>query len=204
MVDFYMSARKSQPVHPARPPQVHFRSTRPTPPPNLNPMSTPIDLASERGALVRGLIQAQSPMWSHVVVRSIAYDDHARTYTCFLYGHSAGGVGCLNHPHTRHDGGGAVIWFQVTIHGVRQRCTHRTFTDVSTGVKCRAYVSPAHRNGYTVEAMIRLFPSSVPVHRGSTARRRQHLAPAVSVQDIYNQHGSDYDVLAHEEWFNQP
>ena len=79
---------------------------------------------------------------------------------------------------------------------------HRTFTKPQTGVKCQSYESPYLRKGYTTEVMMRLFPSSVPAR--SSASRRQHLTLPVSVQDIYNQAGSNYDVLAHEEWFNPP
>ena len=102
----------------------------------------------------------------------------------------------------KHEDERSAIWFEVTIYGIRQRCSHRTFTNPQTGVVCKAYTSPFHRKGYTTEAMVRLFPSTVPV-RSSTSPRRP-LAAAVSVQDIYNQHGPDYDILAHEEWFNQP
>ena len=165
-------------------------------------MSTMIDVASERGALVCRLIRQQHEMWSHVKVTRINYNDEEKTYTCSLGSNSAGGFGCLNHPRMKHEDGRTVIWFQVTIYGVRQRCLHRTFTNTQTGVHCKAYVSPHQRRGYTVETMMRLFPSSVPVR--SSASPRQPLVFPVTVQDIYNQHGSSYDVLADEEWFNQP
>jgi hypothetical protein len=110
----------------------------------------------------------------------------------------------LNHPCMKHEDARTVIWFQVTIYGIRQRCQHRTFINTQTGVQCKAYMSPFHRKGYTIDLMMRLFPSSVPVR--SSASLRQHLALprlSVTVQDIYNEHGSNYDVLADEEWFNQ-
>jgi hypothetical protein len=165
-------------------------------------MPTVIDVASERGSLVSRLIRGQNPMWFAVNLSRISYDDQARTYTCYLRGNSAGGFGCMNHPCMKHEDARAVIWFQVTIYGIRQRCLHRTFTNKQTGVKCKSYVSPYQRKGYTTDVMIRLFPSSVPIR--SSASPRPRLALPLSVQDIYNQVGSNYDVLAHEEWFNQP
>ena len=148
------------------------------------------------------LIGEQHQIWKHVTVTKVCYDDEARAYRCWLGSNSAGSFCCLNHPRMKHEDGRTVIWFEVTIYGVRQRCAHRSFTNVQTGVACKAYTSPLHRSGYTAEAMMRLFPSNVRAS-GSMSPRR-HLAPSVSVQDVYNQHGSDYDILAHEEWFNQP
>ena len=205
VVDFYMSAIKSNPSTQLDHPRCkNLRSTlhqRTTPP--TRPMLTRIPVISERGALVRQLICEQNDLWSHVLVKKINYDDEARTYSCWLDGNSAGGLNCLNHPYMKHEDRRTVIWFQVTTYGVRQRCTHRTFTNAHTGVRCKAYTSPFHRKGYTAEVMMRLFPNNSSVHSSSTPRPCA-ASHRVSVQDIYNQHGSDYDIMTHEDWFNPP
>ena len=166
-------------------------------------MLTAIDVASERAGLVRQLIHAQHETWVDIHLSKLLYDDVKRTYTCLLTTRSPGGWCCMNHLEMRHERAHSVVWFEVGIHGIRQRCGHR-YTNPQTGVRCKAFVSPLLRNGYSIEVMMQVFPSSptVSVSR-SRAPRTCPLLP-VSLQDIHSQCKLGYDILAEEAWFDRP
>ena len=164
-------------------------------------MLTAIDVAAERAGLVRQLIQAQHETWVDIHVRKMLYDDVTRTYTCLPTARCPGGFCCMNHPDMRHPLAHSVIWFEVGIHGVRQRCEHR-YTNPQTGVRCKSFVSPLLRAEYSIEVMMQVFPSSLAVSVSKSRAPRTRPVQPVSLQDIYSQCELGYDILAEETWFD--